>query len=174
MFLAAQNPPDGALISVALRPDCTLLGDFQASVAFDRAVPPGEVPWTEVEAVFASAFHAIAELAAANAKAQLEQILADRKKRREASAAVLREDASRYRTDRLVEIDREQKLAEAAEEKATAQILLFEQREATGFKARRAAVDTFHRRRMEEIEAFVQGEDSPAIHPLGAVLIFPT
>ena len=52
-------------------------------------------------------------------------------------------------------------------------MVLFEQRGTYGFKARRASVDTFHGKRITDIETFVQGDAPPPLHPLGVLLVFP-
>ena len=145
-FLASRRPPDGTLFSIAVKPDGALLDDsYFALPATDRQHPPGEVEWEEIEAHFASTFASLSATALSESEKQLTAHLAAAQSRREESAAVLREDAARYRADRLTEIEREQKEAEQAEEKlapGAVQTLLFETREVTGFRARRAAVET--------------------------------
>lgn|GEM_PF-7129503 len=152
------------------------LDDYCCLAALDTSTPPGEVQWSEVELAFSVSLPALSERAATTARQKLEALLQRRRESREATAAVLRDDAERYRTDRLAELDREQKAAETPEEKLSqdaAQKLLFGARDVTGFKARRAAVDTFANRRREEIAAFVAGGPPQSLHPLGVIFIFP-
>jgi hypothetical protein len=86
-------------------------------------------------------------------------------------ASILREDAARYRTDRLAEIDREEKEAKLAEE-GKGQLLL-EVRDVTGYQKRRAAVDTFHKRRLEEITRYETAPEPEEPQPLGVVFVLP-
>lgn len=177
-FLATRHPPDGTLFSIALRTDGTLLDEpFHALAASDRQQPPGEVPWAEVEAVFGPLFAVLSATARATAEIRLAECLAETRNRREEAAVVLREDAARYRADRLGEIDREEREARQAEERigpGAAQPLLFETRDVSGFKARRAAVETFHTRRLADLDHFVSGEtEPPPLHPLGVLFVFP-
>ena len=85
---------------------------------------------------------------------------------------LLREDAERYRADRLAEIEREERVAKAAEDRFR-QIQLFEARDVGGFKAKRAAVETHHRRRLEEIEVFERPVAPSPPQPLGVLFVFP-
>lgn len=175
-FAASHRPPDGTFLSVAVAADGTVLDEAYAALAMDLSSPAGEVPWSSVERVFPTVFGHLAQTAARIATEQLADILNQRKKGRELNAVLLREDAAQYRTDRLQEIDREEKAAETGDERGQGgqrQMVFFDQRETYGFKARRAAVDTFHGKRMADIEAFVQGDVPPPLHPLGVLLVFP-
>jgi hypothetical protein len=87
-------------------------------------------------------------------------------------ASVLREDAECYRADRLAEIDAEEKQAQAIEERESQQFLL-DRREVYGFKAKRAAADTFLKRRLEEIAKFEQATKPGTPQPLGVLFVFP-
>jgi hypothetical protein len=48
-----------------------------------------------------------------------------------------------------------------------------EVRDVTGFQKRRAAVDTFHQRRLEEISAFEKVPEPEPPQPLGVVFVLP-
>ena len=74
------------------------------------------MPWPSVQRIFPSVFGHLAQTAARVAAERLADVLSQRKTVRERSAALLREDAEQYRTDRLQEIDREEKAAETGDE----------------------------------------------------------
>ena len=123
-------------------------------------------------AEFEGKFEQMQAAAADAARKLLEEKVAKDTSTRHEFAAVLREDADRYRADRLAEIDVEEKQAQAVEEQQSQQ-LLFDRREVYGFKAKRASVDTFHKRRLEEIAKFEQGTRQGTPQPLGVLFVFP-
>jgi ERCC4-related helicase len=171
-YLRQDNHEHGQFLAVAIDVAGKTLPPDQAIAALDTRVPPGEVAWTEVEKVFAGRFEQLqAAAGAATMKLLEEKATADTRTRRE-FAAVLREDAERYRADRLVEIGLEEKQAQTVEEQQSQQ-LLFDRREVYGFKAKRASVDTFHKRRLEEIAKFEQGVTPGTPQPLGVLFVFP-
>jgi hypothetical protein len=70
--------------------------------------------------------------------------------------------------DRLAEIDEEEKAERAGSRE---QMQLF--REATtNWQARRAAVDTIHHKRLEEIARFAEPPRAEEPQPLGVLLVF--
>lgn len=174
-WLASDHPPAGQTFFCALHTDCTPADEAFCAVALDSTSPSGEVPWSDVETAFGPTWDRLRAQARETAGQRLERQQQQAREQRNREALILREDAERYRTDRLREIDHEEQLARTAEERGpgAAQILLFESRDVSGFPARRAAVDTFHRRRLEEIAAYETGQPTPALHPLGVLFIFP-
>jgi hypothetical protein len=175
-FAAAQRPPDGTFLRVAVAADGTVLDDSYGALAMNADSPAGNVQWASVEQVFQSMFDQMAQSANRVVSEQLAGVIRQRKIARERSASLLREDAEQYRTDRLQEIDHEERLAETGDERTLGgqrQMVLFDQRETYGFKARRASVETFHAKRLQDIDAFVEGEAPPPLHPLGVLLVFP-
>jgi len=138
----------------------------------DSETPPGEVSWTDLEKNFGEGFLSLQEAAERRAvEVQDEQVRARAESRRRL-ATLLREDAERYKADRLAEIGREERAARAAEDRLR-QIQLFEARDVGGFKAKRAAVETHHRKRLKEIEAFERPVVPSPPQPLGVLFIFP-
>jgi superfamily II DNA or RNA helicase len=161
-----------SLIPVAVDPKGKVLDDGQGVLALDPRQPVGDMEWKQVVSAFEKPFPAIQEAAAKAAAAVQKQRTDNLRGRRKKVAAILREDAESYRVDRLAEIDREEKDAMQAEEKESRQLLL-EMREVYGFKARRAAVDTFHKKRQEDIERYLEVPDPAALQPLGVLFVFP-
>jgi superfamily II DNA or RNA helicase len=160
------------LVSVGIDAGAKLIADVLVGAAFDRSASPGEVQWETVSRTFEKTFPhmeiAAAEAAQAKLRAQAEADAGERAK----VALVLREDAEQYRADRLQEIELEEKTARVAEE--ASQVLLFETRTATGFQARRAAVETHLKKRLEEITEFERPRDPGTPQPLGVLFVFPT
>ena len=171
-FLSSEHTPRGDFVAVAVSASGQALDDLCTAAAFDRQTALGEVPWTEVERAFAAGFGALQTAAKAAAETTIALRLAQQHANRHATASLLREDAARYRTDRLEEIAREEQAARTAEERA-GQFMLFEQREVSGFAAKRAAVETFHRRRLEDVARFEAPPIPPPLHPLGVMFVFP-
>jgi hypothetical protein len=83
---------------------------------------------------------------------------------------VVRDEAERYKVDRLAEIDEQEKLERAGTRE---QPDLFRET-TTNWKARRAAVETHYRRRLEEIDRFATLPEPAEPQPLGVLLVFPT
>lgn len=161
-----------ALLAVALDATGERMATDEVLRFLDPSDAPGEVPWADIEKQFAEPFVSLQQKAATAALGMLtarqEAFLAERKK----TTAILRADAERYRGDRLAEIDREEQEAKTALDGRQAR--LFEEREVSGFKARRAGVETFHRRRVEEIDRFLDVPAPQMPQPLGVLFVFPT
>lgn len=143
-----------------------------AALAMNDTESPGEVPWPRIEKFFGESFKAMQQAAMSAAQAKLHSIEEEQRRGRQKMARFLREDAESYRKDRLAEIDREEKEAKLALDK-DGQQLLFKGHEPTGFKAKRAAVETFHQRRLKEIEEFERAVEPPPLQPLGVLFVFP-
>lgn len=130
---------------------------------------PGEVPWPDVQAEFGPGFDELQQRAAEEALRRQRERMAEQGQRRAEIAGILREDAAQYRTDRLHEIDEEERTQRIGNQQ---QMDLF--REApTGFQARRASVDTHYQQRLREIESFEQEQTVGAPQPLGVLFLFP-
>jgi hypothetical protein len=147
-----------------------VLGEDSVAHGMDSGTPR-EVSWTELDEIFGEGFMSLQEAAERGLRGLNKQIR-ERTETRRRLAALLREDAERYRADRLAEIGREERVAKAAEDHFR-QIQLFEARDVGGFKAKRAAVETHHRRRLEEIEVFERPVAPSSPHPLGVLFVFP-
>jgi superfamily II DNA/RNA helicase len=138
-----------------------LLGDDSESV--------GEASWEDCERAFEAAFGSMQAAASAAARELLRDRAAKLRSERQKSAKILQEEAALYRVDRLAEIDADEKAERAG---AREQMELF--REATTkWQARRAAVDTIHRKRIEEIARFSEVGDPGEPQALGVLLVFP-
>jgi ERCC4-related helicase len=171
-YLCHDDHEHVEFLSVAVDRSGNVLPSDQVIPAFDTNLPPGEVGWSDVANVFDGKFEQMQAAASAAAVKSLEQKASRDATSRQGFAAVLREDAERYRADRLAEIDAEEKQAQAIEDQQSQQLLL-DRREVYGFKAKRAAADTFLKRRLEEIAKFEQGTKPGTPQPLGALFVFP-
>jgi hypothetical protein len=122
--------------------------------------------------VFKGRFNELQTAAQKILQERISQIGAHELERRKKLALILREDAEKYRADRLKEIDKEENEAKTILD-ANRQMLMFMDRTVSGFKAKRAAIETFHDKRMKEINEFEKGEGNPDRQPLGAIFVFP-
>ena len=139
------------------------------AVLSDDGQAPGEVDWKDCERAFAKDFAGLQSKAAAAAREQIERVLQKLRSERAAFAAVLREEASLYKVDRLAEIDEDERTERAGPRE---QMELFREA-ATNWQARRAAVETNYGRRLAEIERFTELPAPPEPQPLGVLLVFP-
>lgn len=169
-FHSSQKGLPQVLIPVAVDSAGKLLDDTCASVLLETGLTPGEVKWAMVSNHFEMSFSEIQAKAATVALDWLREKMASIAKMREGIARDLTEDAERYRKDRLVEIDRDEKEAKQMKEKE--QILLFE-KTVTGFKAQRAAIETHYKKRMLEIEEYARPVEPSPPQPLGVLFVFP-
>lgn len=169
-FLERHSHPAGRVICVAVDSKGQVLEQRIADelLLADHGVP-GEVAWEDCERAFAKEFSVLQSKAAEAARALLKDRAAVLHAERVKVARVLREEASIFKVDRLAEIDAEES-AERAGPKAQAE--LFRDTE-VNWKARRAAVDTHFRRRLEDIEQFIAVESIPEPQALGVLLVFP-
>ncbi len=167
-----ENGHHRALLSIAVDARGRFLGEDFVARALDSGTPPGEVSWTELDKIFGERFMSLQEVAERRAAEDQNKQICEKTETRRRLAALLREDAERYRADRLAEIGREERVAKAAEDRFR-QIQLFEARDVGGFKAKRAAVETYHKRRLEEIEVFERLVATSPPQPLGVLFVFP-
>lgn len=169
-FLSFQMDIPRQFLAVAITPKEIVLQDGQDETALLASSDPGEADWKEIESAFGSTFASMQKKAEAAVMDQLQKRIKALAENRKKLAQVLSEDANCYRTDRLAEIDKEEKEARTMEED---QQLLLEVRDVSGFQKRRAAVDTFHKRRMEEIVAFEKVPAPQPPQPLGVLFVLP-
>jgi hypothetical protein len=168
-FLLSNRLPLGQLVRIALSSDGKThsVENWAAENIMEK---PGDVAWSRVELEFAERFARLSalahELAAHSAAAGVER----ERDRRRAAVEVMREDLAQYQRDRLSEIDKEESAVKSG---ASAQLSLFAERDAHGFKAKRAAVDTFFQQRNQELARYENGATPPQIYPLGVAFIFP-
>jgi hypothetical protein len=83
---------------------------------------------------------------------------------------MLRQDLERDLADRLEEIDEEERRARGLID-PTGQLRWLPERDASGFQARREAVESYRQQRLEEIAAFEQVHDPAPPRPLGALFL---
>jgi hypothetical protein len=169
-FLERFTHPDGALVAIGLSPDRERIDESMMEfILQDDGATPGEVSWSECEKSFAPSFDGLVETAALLARELLGTRAAKMREERKHAAELLRQEAALYKQDRLAEID----LEEAAERAgARTQMELFRET-ATNWKARRAAVETNFRKRLEEIDAYTEIPEPSDPQALGVLLAFP-
>lgn len=170
-FHERQSHPKGAVFGIAITAAGDVLDQAIARTLLDdqKDTPAGEVSWSECERVFAQPFAALQAQATEEARRYIRQVLEREQTMRTNLARVLREEAERYRTDRLAEIN-EQEQAERAG--ARQQTELFREA-ATNWQARRAAVETHYQRRLQEIDDFATMPQPAEPQALGVLLVFP-
>jgi superfamily II DNA or RNA helicase len=152
-FLEKQSHPKGAVFGITVTSAGEVLDRDTARVLLESdADATGEVLWSECERVFAKRFASIQQKAAAAALNGVRAELERQRSRRTKLAEVVRDEAERYKIDRLAEIDEQEKFERAG---AREQTELFRET-ATNWKARRAAVETYYQRRLEEIDRFAR------------------
>lgn len=171
-FLTGELGRSRGLLAIAVTANGMILDDGEAESVMLLDSPPGEAKWQEVADSFERGFPTMQKKATEQALEVLRETAKKKAQSRRDMASILREDAESYRTDRLTEIDREEKEAKLAEE-AKGQTLLLEVRDVSGFQKRRAAVDTFHRRRLEEIAAYESVPEPEEPQPLGVAFVMP-
>ncbi len=170
-FHERQSHPKGSVFGIPITASGNVLDQAVArSLLTDHDdSPAGEVPWNDCERVFAPNFAALQAQATEEARNHLRHLLDQEQARRATLAEVLREEAERYKTDRLAEID-EQEQAERAG--ARQQTELFREA-ATNWQARRAAVETHYQQRLKEIGEFATVPEPAEPQALGVLLVFP-
>lgn len=169
-FLERDTHPAGVVFGVAVNTKGDVLErqGADALLAEDRG-SPGEASWTECERAFGRTFASFQAAAEKAARDHVRERMAQLRAERERTAHILREEAVLYRVDRLAEIDEEEKAERAGPRE---QMELF--REAvTNWQGRRAAVETHFRKRLEEIDRFIQVSESGEPQALGVMLVFP-
>lgn len=160
------------LICMAVDDNGNTLDDSTAQAAMDETEPVGEVSWKTVADHFEKTFDKLQAAAHESTRKKLQSMVDELKRKRRNAAKVLRADAECYRKDRLAEIDREEKEAKLVLD-ADSQQLLFKGHEVSGFKAKRAFIETFHQRRLKEIEQYENAIAVPSLQPLGVLFVFP-
>jgi len=168
-YLDRVGHPDGQLLTVGVQTDLAALSHGQIADALAASDRPGNVPWDECHAAFASHFDALQQRAAELAMQRVVEHVQAEQSRREAVAEVLRAEIATYREDRVRELEREEAAERAG---ARDQVELF--REArVDWAARRAAVATQADARLVRIAEWVAPPTVLAPEPLGVLLVFP-
>jgi hypothetical protein len=169
-YLDHETHGDGALVAVGVTLDGGEIQEAQLSAALSADPRPGDVPWTECERVFAARFASLRLQAAKCVLAHLRTRAAIERDRRNGVAAHLRAEIDAYRSDRSLEIDREE-----AEERAGTrdQTDLFRETR-TDWAARRAAVLTQAVTRLAQIAEWETVPDPVEPTPLGVLLLLPS
>jgi superfamily II DNA or RNA helicase len=134
---------------------------------------PGEVPLDRL-APYGDRFDELLRAAQAEAARRLTARAEELRRHRHDLAGRLRADAEAYRADRLRELEEEEIRARGLI-KDTGQLLLRIAEEPARYSidARRAAVETYFRARLEEIDAFAQVDDPAPPQPVGALFLVP-
>lgn len=171
----AEGVVEERVVPVRIALDGRPLGDADSDLAalVGAADAPGEVS-LETLSPFRERFDDLAAAARQEALRRLSVAAASIRRRRQDLAGVLRADAEAYRADRLSELADEEARGRGLVE-ATGQVLLWaaEERARYSVDARRAAVDTYVRARLQEIAAFERVDEPAEPAPLGALFLVP-
>ena len=163
------------LITVRIGVDGSLVpgGEDDARLLAD-AGPAGEVPAALIARLLSDRFDALYLRAREEAARWLSDRAQAVRSRRAQVGHLLREDMLAYAEDRQRDLDDEERLATGREDRSTGQQVLWAaEPRASGYDARRAAVDTFVKRREEEIAQFEAVRDPAPARPLGALFLVP-
>jgi len=169
-YLERESHPAGTLFGVAVDAKGRVQDRAVAQALLaDDAAAAGEASWEESEAAFGARFSSLQAAAAQAARDLLTDRMAALRADRDKTAKILREEAALYRVDRLAEIDADEKVERAGTRE---QMQLFRET-AINWQARRAAVDTIHRKRLEEVERYAEVDEPSEPQALGVLLVFP-
>lgn len=178
-FLGAIRGGAGLLeehtIPVRVTMDGSSLGRPEQNLQLlTQAESAGDVEPTVIERLFASRFDALRQRAAEEAANWLRNRAEALRRRRAEQAEILRRDLEADVADRLREIEDEERRARGLVED-TGQGRLFGDTapSASGFQARRAAVESYAAQRREEIAAFETVEEPAPPNPMGALFLVP-
>lgn len=166
-YAVCENGNPYSIVSVAVDTKGKVLDDAFAKLALENSDCPGEVSWIEASGIFEKNFNSLKETANSEAMKKLQKADQEKSLRRNKIAVILREDAGKYKIDRIAEIEDEEKLAVFTED-------LFSKTEVLPFKAKKALVEDSYKKRLEEIENYVKPSDVAPPQPLGILFVFPT
>jgi hypothetical protein len=170
-FLERDSHPKGTVFSIAI----TGAGDLVDKEIARKLVEEcngelvGEVPWNQCERVFEKDFAILQTRAREAACQHVGELIKRERGRRMEVTRMLREEAALYKEDRLAEIDEQEQTERAGVREQTE---LYRE-SATNWQARRAAVETYYRRRLEEIDRFGTIPEPAEPQALGILLVFP-
>jgi hypothetical protein len=160
------------LLAIRVATDGRILGTPEENLRWLEPDAPGEVSHETLRRLFEDRFKALREAARAEAEHWLARRAEALRAHRRRQAEILRQDLERDVTDRLREIDEEERHARGLTA-ATGQLRLFAEQEVSGFQARRQALESYRTQRLEEIAAFEQVHEPPPPRPLGALFLVP-
>ncbi len=164
------------MIPVHLTPNLHVIGDQDEALHHigDDTVP-GEVQPETLRRIFEGSFKAMAAKAEECARGHLADRAQALRDRRTDQAAVLRKDLEVDVKDRLEEIAEEERRALGMIDETTGQLRLFgdQQPRASGFEARRAAIESQAEQRRKEIAEFEEVREPDGPRPLGALFLVP-
>jgi len=151
-----------------------ILGDPEGNLRLLNADNPGDVPRERLEQLFAGSFESLREEACKEAARWASNRAEALRRQRAEQAAILRRDLEIDSADRLQEIAEEERQARGLIDDR-GQMRLFGEEDPPngGFVARRAAVETYQKQRLEEIAEFERVEDPSPPRPLGALFLVP-
>lgn len=160
------------LIPIRVDLDGRIIGKPEENQRWLLPKATGDVPKKTLEKLFRNRFEDLLERARSEAESWLRQRAKVLRDHHQKQAEILRQDLDRDIADRLKEIDEEEQRAQGLIE-ATEQLRLFAEREVSGFQARRQALESYRKQRLEEIAAFEQVYDPQPPQPLGALFLVP-
>jgi ERCC4-related helicase len=158
------------LIPIRVGLEGQIIGDPEENQRWLTPDPAGDVPKETLERLFRHRFEELQERARCLAEGWLRRRAGALRAHRQKQAEMLRRDLERDLANRLEEIDEEERRARGLID-PTGQLRLLAEREASGFQARREALESYRQQRLEEIAAFEQVHDPAPPRPLGALFL---
>ncbi len=150
-----------------------ILGDPEGNLNFLSTSNPGEASREQLEKIFSASFIQMRERAFQEAERWTRKRVEAIRSRRAKQAEILRRDLETDIADRLKEIDEEEREARGLIEETGQRRLFAEQEAGRGFSARRAAVESYQKQRLQEIAELETVDDPPPPQPLGALFLVP-
>ncbi|MDH7513098.1 MAG: helicase-related protein [Clostridiales bacterium] len=180
-FQAAIRDEEGGLeehmLAVRVGTDGKILGDPVDNLRY-LSMPNSteDVHPKRIEALFASCFDSLRELAKQEAGRWLTARVEDLRQKRKELAERMLADLELDVADRIREIDEEEKRSRKFIEETGQQRLIFERDDQAGrsFAARKSMVEDFRIKRQQEIENFTKIQDAEPPQPLGALFLVPS
>ncbi len=178
-FLGTIDGAEGLLeedvLALRIGSDLWTLGSPDEALRWiDPASPPGEVPFALVERLFSRSFAGMSEAASEAATALLSQRVMSLREVRRRQAELLRSELGRDLSDRLQEIDEEERRARELVDTA-GQGMLFARSTASlpSLDQRRAAARSQAETRLAELTSFEAVRDPGPARPLGVLFLVP-
>ncbi len=177
-FHAAVSGGNGLLeeriLSIKVDLEGRVRGNPEESLNFMNAFAfPGEVSGDVVQNLFAGNFDKLRAIAAREAQSWIESRAVSLRKRRSGQARMLLRDLEIDTTDRLREIDEEEKRSTGLIDATGQQRLFAAQDSKRSFESRRAAVRSYAEKRRQEIAEFERVEMPDRPSSLGALFLAP-
>jgi superfamily II DNA or RNA helicase len=169
---------DGGLVEeriIGVRVDVqgNIIGDPEKNLSLLSTGNPGDVSIEKLNKLFATSFVMMREKAKQEASLWIKKRFDMVKSMRAKQAAILRKDLEVDVNDRLCEINEDEMMSRGLIEVSGQRLLFSEQGTDRSISSRRAAVESYRKQRLEEINQFESVEEPGFPRPLGAIFLVP-